>query len=137
MWSWSLRERIRSSPLEGKRIIDGLLAELERHAWDENDRFGIHLALEEAMANAMKHGNQDDDSRFVEVELRLSPAVVQIEIEDEGEGFVPAEVPDPTDDDNLELPSGRGLMLMRSFMNWVRYNDRGNRVFMEKARTAG
>jgi len=136
-WTWMFRERIPSTPIEGKRVIEGLLTELERHQWDENDRFSIHLAVEEALVNAIKHGNQDDSQRFVDVEVRVSPALVRIEIEDEGDGFDPRSVPDPTDDENLELPSGRGLMLMRSFMNIVEFNERGNRVRMEKSRTCG
>lgn len=131
------RERIPSTPIEGKRIIDSLLSELERHKWDEKDRFSVHLAVEEALVNAIKHGNQDDSRRFVDVDVRVSTTLVRIEIEDEGSGFDPCEVPDPTEDDNLELPSGRGLMLMRSFMNIVEFNERGNRVRMEKSRSNG
>jgi serine/threonine-protein kinase RsbW len=60
---------------------------------------------------------------------------LRVEITDEGGGFNPASVPDPTEDDNLECPCGRGLMLMRSFMSVVRFNDRGNSVLMERSRT--
>lgn len=134
-WTWLFRERIPSTPTHGKQVIESLLAELQRHEWDENDRFSVHLATEEALVNAIKHGNQDDSNRFVEVDLRVSPGRVWIEIEDEGEGFNPSEVPDPTDDENLDLPSGRGLMLMRSFMSLVEFNARGNRVRMEKSRS--
>ena len=59
--------------------------------------------------------------------------ILQIVIEDEGDGFDPDDVPDPTLEENLELPSGRGLMLMKTFMTTVQYNEKGNRVFMEKA----
>ena len=61
---------------------------------------------------------------------------VRIVIEDEGPGFDPTDVPDPTDDDNLDKPSGRGLMLMRAFMTVIEYNEKGNRVLLEKARSA-
>lgn len=135
-WSWLCNERIPNHPAEGKRIIESLLAELERHQWDDHERFSVHLAIEEALVNAMKHGNQDDLSRFVAVDLRVSTARVWIEIEDEGEGFDPTAVPDPTADENLEVPSGRGLMLMKSYMTVVEYNSRGNRVRMEKCREA-
>lgn len=133
-WAWMSRERIRSIASEGRRIVEVLLLELERHQWDEDERFSVHLAIEEALANAIKHGNQDDDSRFVDVDLRVSPVRVLIEIEDQGQGFDPRQVPDPTDDENLEVPSGRGLMLMRSYMSCVEYNERGNRVRMERIR---
>ncbi len=57
-----------------------------------------------------------------------------IEIEDEGTGFTPEEVPDPTSIENLEKPCGRGIMLMRAFMSRIEYNDQGNRVILEKVR---
>ena len=113
-----------------------LLEELTRHQWGDHDLFGIHMAVEEALMNAIKHGNQLDDSKSVEVVSRLSSERMMIQITDEGEGFDPEDVPDPTDDDNLELPSGRGLMLMKSFMSRVEFNDAGNSVRMEKSRTA-
>ena len=71
------------------------------------------------------------------VEYRLSDNLLFVQVEDQGNGFNPNDVPDPTLDENLELPSGRGLMLMRTFMSMVEYNDKGNRVTMEKKRSAG
>ena len=97
--------------------------------------FGIHLAVEEAVVNAIKHGNQDNPEKFVDVVLRLSTEKFYIKVTDQGKGFNPMEVPDPTDDDNIDLPSGRGLMLMRSFMTMVEYNGVGNSVEMAKDRT--
>ena len=64
----------------------------------------------------------------------MSPERLWIQIRDEGAGFNPEEVPDPTDPDHLEIPSGRGIMLMRAFMTRVEYNDLGNCVVMEKQR---
>ena len=59
--------------------------------------------------------------------------MVKIEIEDEGEGFNPEEVPDPTLEENLDKPSGRGILLMRAFMDTIEYNDKGNRLRIEKS----
>ncbi len=59
---------------------------------------------------------------------------MRIIIEDEGNGFRPEDVPDPTEDENLEKPCGRGIMLMRAFLSVVEYNERGNRVVLEKNR---
>lgn len=134
-WSWSYDEQIPSTAAIGKQVVDSLLAQLGAHEWPEHDVFGIHLAFEEALVNAIKHGNQDDPEKFVHVVLKISREKVRIEVTDQGQGFNPNEVPDPTDDDNLDLPSGRGLMLMRSFMSLVEYNDVGNRVVMEKERS--
>ena len=62
----------------------------------------------------------------------LTADEITVVIEDQGEGFKLADVPDPTEDENLENPGGRGIMLIRSFMNGVAYNDRGNRLTMIK-----
>lgn len=134
-WTWSYDNEIPSDTAEGKRVVEQLLDQLQQHEWAEHDVFGIHLAVEEAIVNAIKHGNQDDPAKLVHVVIQLSKERMWIQVTDQGSGFNPEEVPDPTDDDNLELPSGRGLMLMRSFMAAVEYNEIGNSVVMEKERT--
>ena len=121
----------------GKRFLDEVLAQLEVHEYTSRDIFGVHMAVEEALVNAIKHGNGLDAHKKVRVVCQLSKECLRIEIEDEGPGFDPAQVPDPTEEGNRELPCGRGLMLMRSFMSKVEYNKAGNRVVMEKQRTAG
>lgn len=121
---------------DGKAVIDQVLSQLESLRWDERDMFGIRLALEEAVINAIKHGNHFDESKRVAVVCRMTPELLHIEIADEGQGFIPEEVPDPTDPENLEKPSGRGIVLMRNFMSLVSYNDQGTRVIMEKQRRA-
>jgi serine/threonine-protein kinase RsbW len=118
----------------GKAVIDEVLRQLESLRWNDRDLFGIRLALEEAVINAIKHGNHFDESKCVAIVCRLTPELLHIEIADEGQGFIPDEVPDPTDPENLEKPSGRGIVLMRSFMSLVSYNEQGNRVIMEKRR---
>lgn len=130
---WVLRQVIPSSAEAGKKILDEIIRQLEVHDWQPMEVFGIHLSIEEALVNAIKHGNRYDADKRVLIECQVSAERMQIEIEDEGAGFNPADVPDCTDDDRLEVPSGRGLMLMRNFMTAVRYNEKGNRVFMEKA----
>lgn len=133
-WLWSLDERIKNEAAEGRDVTERILAAMERSGWAEHDRFAVHLAMEEALVNAMKHGNLRDPCKCVDVSCRLSLERIQIRIADQGNGFDPASIPDPTDDDNLEIPSGRGLMLMRCYMTSVRFNDRGNEVWMEKVR---
>ncbi|MBP89412.1 MAG: anti-sigma regulatory factor [Planctomycetaceae bacterium] len=131
-WIVSKEEKVISDTAEARRILDELLGHLSANGWGEEHTFGIHLAVEEALMNAIKHGNQRDPDKFVYVKYRLDAKVLQIVIRDEGEGFDPDDVPDPTLEENLELPSGRGLMLMKTFMTKVEYNDKGNRVAMEK-----
>lgn len=133
---WRLEETIPSETGAGKRILDRVLGELAVRQWVEHDIFGVHLAMEEALVNAIKHGNRMDENKCVKVRCRMSSDLLWIEISDEGPGFDPECVPDCTADENLEVPSGRGLMLMRSFMSRVEYQGCGNRVVMEKQRKA-
>jgi serine/threonine-protein kinase RsbW len=134
-WICTTDEKIPSDTGEARRVLDELLASLGKNQWAEEDTFGIHLAVEEALMNAIKHGNQRDPEKSVHVIYKLSTDRLHISVEDEGQGFNPEEVPDPTLEENLELPSGRGLMLMRTFMSVVDFNERGNRVTMEKQRS--
>lgn len=107
-----------------------LLADLERYGFDEASCFAIRLALEEAMVNAFRHGNKSDPEKRVTIEWEASPERVILHVEDEGDGFDPESVPDPTAEENLEIPSGRGLMLIRAYMTEVEYSELGNRVSM-------
>jgi serine/threonine-protein kinase RsbW len=123
---------IPSDPAEARGVqekIERLL--LERQASDR-DIFCIKLALEEALINAIKHGNQMDRAKTVRISYRFFSDRFECSISDEGGGFDPSEVPDPTAAENLERPCGRGLMLMRHYMNEVAYNDQGNSVSMSR-----
>jgi serine/threonine-protein kinase RsbW len=111
-------------------IEDLLLA----NQYGEMEIFGIKMATEEALVNAVKHGNQLDPDKSVVVEYIISPTLFQIKITDEGPGFDPEDVPDPTAPENLERPCGRGLLLMRSFMNEVQFHGRGNSITMTKSK---
>jgi serine/threonine-protein kinase RsbW len=133
-WIWQLEESFPSRTAEAKRILEGILGRLEAENWYPHDIFGIHLALEEALVNAVKHGNREDPSKHVHVVCRLSAEKLYIAIQDEGPGFKVTDVPDCTRDENLEKASGRGIMLMRNFMTFVEYNAKGNGVTMEKTR---
>lgn len=86
--------------------------------------FGIDMAVREAITNAIVHGNKEDDAKQVEVSFACAPHAVEIEIKDQGEGFDPARVPDPTAAENLLKTSGRGNFLMRSFMDEVQWESR-------------
>jgi serine/threonine-protein kinase RsbW len=133
--TWSTDLVIPSLRGAGKPFLTELLDRLHELQWPETDIFGIHLSVEEAVVNAIRHGNQLDPEKTVRIHCRLQPDKLWIEILDEGPGFDPEEVPDCTADENLEVPSGRGIMLMRSFMTHVAYNACGNGVVMEKIRS--
>jgi serine/threonine-protein kinase RsbW len=128
---------IPSDTLAGQAIQERIITLLEKLRYSERDVFGVRLALEEALVNAIKHGNGMDPQKRVRVKCRADSQKVRVEIEDEGEGFVPDQVPDPTEDENLEKPCGRGIMLMRAFLSKVEYNELGNQVVLEKDRESG
>lgn len=111
-----------------KRILD----EVSHHGFNAQSSFGIKLALEEAMINAIKHGNRFDANKHVHVEANVSDQSVEIIIEDEGKGFDRHVVPDPTLDENIEKCSGRGILLIEAYMNKVEYSRKGRRLRMVK-----
>jgi len=95
---------------------------------------GVRLALEEAIVNAIQHGNKCDTTKCVIVNFRVGAEQFVAQVQDEGTGFDPATVPDPTLPENLVKPSGRGLLLMREFMTWIEFSAGGACVTMCKRR---
>jgi serine/threonine-protein kinase RsbW len=96
----------------------------------------LAIALREALANAIKHGNRSDPAKLVRITAEVSRHKAKFTVEDEGDGFDVNAVPPPRDPDNLLKSSGRGVLLIRSVMDDARYNDRGNRLTMIKRRTS-
>ena len=115
-----------------ERVREKILNEIRRYGFCEQDTFAIALALTEALANGYKHGNRRDPDKSITVRYRISSATVTIEIEDEGEGFDAGCVPDPTDDAHISRKCGRGIRLMKAFLDDVRYSRRGTRVRLTK-----
>ena len=136
-WIWSYDEAIPSQRGAGQEIVKTVLDQLTAQNWSQQEVFSVHLALEEALVNAIIHGNGLDAEKTVRVKCRLGPERFCIEIRDQGPGFAVQDVPDPTECENLERPCGRGIMLMRSFMTSVAFNAEGNCVVMEKLRAEG
>lgn len=125
---------IASDLAEARRLQETIEEALQAASYSEHDIFSIRLAIEEALVNAIKHGNQMDPDKRVYVTYRVGRDRFEVRIVDEGPGFNPADVPDPTDPDNIERACGRGLLLMRGFMTQVEYQGRGNIVTMVKVR---
>ncbi len=94
--------------------------------------FEIKLCVEEAVRNAMVHGNRSDKKKTVKVSYWVEKGSLNIEVEDEGDGFDPKAVPDPTKDDNLTKTSGRGVYLIKKLMDRVEFDSNGRRVRMVK-----
>ena len=103
---------------------------LASRGYDTAAAFAIRLALEEAIVNAFRHGNRSDPAKRVHLTAAIDAHVATFEIRDEGPGFDLSAVPDPTEEENLEIPSGRGIMLMRAYMSEVEYLGAGNRMRM-------
>jgi serine/threonine-protein kinase RsbW len=135
-WKWTLARRFPSEAAPGHEAIAALLAQLEAAGWPTRDVYGIHLALEEALVNAIRHGNHSDPDKDVEFRCFLGDETVRIEIQDEGPGFDPKKLPDPTSDECLDRPNGRGVLLIQTFMSRVDYLGRGNLVVMEKDKSS-
>jgi serine/threonine-protein kinase RsbW len=132
--AWTFERTIPSDLNLGHQALADLLARLQSEGWNTRDIFGIRLALEEAVVNAIKHGNCLDCDKQVHVVCRSTADKIWIKITDQGQGFRPETVPDCTDDEHISSPNGRGIMLMRNFMSRVEYNEKGNVVEMEKLR---
>ena len=125
---------IPSDPAEARRVQDDIEHALKSFRFDDREIFSIKLALEEALVNAIKHGNQMDRAKKVRISYRINPDRFDIHIADEGQGFDPEDVPDPMAAENLERPCGRGLLLIRHYMTEVTFHPPGNRVTMSKVR---
>ncbi len=128
---------IASDLAEARRVQEEIEQGLQASQYTEHEIFAIKLALEEALVNAIKHGNQLDPEKQVFVTYKITSERFEIRITDEGIGFNPEDVPDPTAIENLERPCGRGLLLMRGFMTEVEYHGKGNIVSMAKTRETG
>jgi len=101
----------------------------------EEAAFGIEMAVREAVTNAMVHGNQEDEAKSIEVIFNCQGNELEVEVRDQGAGFDPANVPDPTDPSNVMKTSGRGIFLMRTFMDDIQWSPRpegGTAVRMRK-----
>ena len=99
---------------------------ISRSGITEEAAFRIDMAVREAVTNAVIHGNRQEESKSVELTLKSSPDAIEISVHDQGQGFNPEEVPDPTKEENLLKSSGRGIFFMRNFMDEVDWSIRPN-----------
>ena len=123
---------IASSYDDAREVQTLIRDELDKARFDDDSQFAIKLALEESLINAIKHGNKLDRTKQVHVEWKITPQFAEIIIEDEGPGFDRDTVPNPTEEDNLEKLTGRGLLLIESYMDSVEYSKGGRRVKLMK-----
>lgn len=117
-----------------QKACGDLLDQATARGFEDDVVFGIHLALEEALVNAFKHGNKSNPEKTVFVQFTITSEKFDISITDQGDGFDPQELPDPRCNGNLYKCSGRGVLLINAYMDEVQYNERGNSVHMVKYR---
>ncbi len=120
----------KSSQSEG--VITKILSKMEDLKFSKDDIFAAHLGLEEAVINCVKHGNKSDPTKKITIEYHIEPDKAVVSMMDEGEGFKPDSIPDPTEGSNIYKTGGRGLFLIRSYMDKVNFNKKGNCICMTK-----
>jgi len=134
-WGWSHDCSFPSGMDTAHSLIDTIMGKLQGTEWSSKEQFAINLALEEALVNAVQHGNRSDPSKNVHFSCKLTRSLAKFRVEDEGDGFDPSAVPDPTDDDHILIASGRGVLLIKGFVSRVWWNDKGNVLEFEKDRS--
>ena len=125
---------VKSKLSAGEGVCQGIMSMLRESGFGKEDLFAVHLAVEEAFINAVRHGNKMDPGKEVRIECSVGPDKLEISVSDEGNGFDPESVPDPRCGENLYKPDGRGLLLMRSYMDRVEHSEQGNTVHMVRYR---
>jgi serine/threonine-protein kinase RsbW len=111
-------ERIFDSTLESVDAAEEVVLQQARElGFDEDDQHKIGIAVRECMVNAVVHGNGYNNRKKVHLAVARSPGTLEVRIGDEGEHFDMTQLPDPLADENLLRHSGRGLLLMRAFMD--------------------
>ena len=113
------------------RIVENAIDQATGELKISQDLYGkILVSTIEAVNNAIIHGNRSDPSKFVDIEILYKEGEIKIIISDQGNGFIPSEIPDPTIPENIEVLNGRGVFLMSRLADKIEYNKRGNEVSM-------
>lgn len=120
----------------GHAAIEELVTALEAAGWVGMDVFRIQMAIEEAVVNAIEHGNRRDPDKLVRMVFHVTPLKVTMVISDEGAGFDHRNLADATSEELLDKPRGRGVLLMRELMTEAIFNEVGNQVSMTKIRSS-
>ncbi|MCU0460490.1 MAG: ATP-binding protein [Bacteroidales bacterium] len=120
-----------SSKLSNLSIVENAVDSITRDAGINQENYGkILVSIMEAVNNAIVHGNKSDEKKFVDIEIILENNSLKITVEDQGKGFKPGEVPDPTEPENIEHVNGRGVFLMSKLADEIEFNRKGNSVKM-------
>ncbi|MDR1052679.1 MAG: ATP-binding protein [Planctomycetaceae bacterium] len=134
-WKWSNACSFASDMAIAHELIKQVMEQIETAEWSTKEKFAIEMALEEALANAVEHGNEKDPNKKVHFACNLNDDLISVRIEDEGPGFDPDAVPDPTDIEHIMDATGRGVLLIRNFVTRAKWNEKGNIIEFEKERS--
>lgn len=119
------------SKMSNLRIIENAIDEITNTIGINQDNYGkILVASLEAVNNAITHGNKSDPQKLVDVEIVVEKNEFRVTVTDEGPGFNPSLIPDPTAPENIEELSGRGVFLMTKLADSIKFNEKGNGVTM-------
>ena len=114
---------------ENIRMIESFIDNAKEKFKLDDDIYGnIMIAITEAVNNAIRHGNGSDSSKNVSLSLSLDESLIKFRVEDEGQGFDYANLPDPTAPENIEKPGGRGIFLMKHLSDEVEFKEGGRIV---------
>ena len=127
-----MRKRLKiESKIDNLRVVEKEIDDISAEIGIRQDYYGkILVTTMEAVNNAIVHGNKCDESKSVEIHISFKDRILKITVKDEGQGFVPKEIPDPTKPENIENFHGRGVFLMSKLADEIEFNDRGNEVTM-------
>ena len=134
-WTWTREYTFPSDMGTAHSLIGEVMAVVRTAQWGEKDLFAIELALEEALTNAVRHGNDSDSSKKVRFDCKLGQDIIYVRIEDEGSGFDHRTLADPREPANQVVESGRGVLLIKHFVTRVQWSERGNVIEFEKERS--
>jgi len=115
-----------SKASDAQDVCCRVLKIMEENNFSSEDVFAMHLGLEEALMNAIKHGNNNDPHKTVTVNINISEKQAEISISDQGSGFDLKNIPDPREGQNIYKVGGRGIFLIKTYMDLLEFNDAGN-----------
>jgi serine/threonine-protein kinase RsbW len=113
------------------RIVEKAIDETTSELGVSQESYGkILVSTLEAVNNAILHGNSLNPEKMVDIEISFNAIVLKIKVTDEGPGFMPEKIPDPTKPENIETMNGRGVFLMSHLADKIKYSKKGNSVTM-------
>lgn len=122
--------------MEGLAVQEQIVSLMEQYGYSGRDVFAMRLSLEEGITNAIRHGNKFSESKQVSIRCTIDEQRLVVVVHDQGDGFEPEDVPDPTAEEFIERPCGRGLLLMRAYLSHCEYSDGGRCLTMERERNS-